>query len=150
MEEEKVYIPKHSPLWRDYCIGLRCKSLILYGILPVSLIALGALKVESITLPTMGVSLFALLIIACVPMYVTYSLIKFKVDQYYLIKGDVIKRGNNKEYVRDYSNIRALIMTSVILLTATIVSMANGVIAGRYTLTSIPQSFIESLVNSSY
>ena len=154
-----MYIPKYSPLWRDYYLGLRCKYLILYGVLPASLISLGVLQVESIALPKLGVSLIALLIIACVPIYVTYSFIKFKVDQYYVIKGDIVKRcclikggntkrWNNKEYIRGYSNIRALIMTSIILLTATVVSMANGVILGQYTHTSILQSFIESLLTA--
>lgn len=237
-----MYIPKYSPLWWDYCFGWRCIYLVLYGVLPASLISLGVVQVKPITLPsTMGVSLFALLLIACVPIYVTYSLIKFKVDHYYLIKGDnkekkyllswenipgsgsrrllrflrddfdivwaenakiskpddgkiirIIKDGNSAEITIDereekailkinddrtrdlevekengklsikiykekkgklyeiftYNNIRASFLTSLILIFAAIVSMATGVISGRYLIAFKPQLFIESLLTA--
>lgn len=131
-----MYIPKYSPLWRDYCLGLRCKYLILYGVLPAALISLGAVKVESITLPPTDeiVRLIVLLIIACIPMCLTYLLIKYKVDQYYLIKKCDIKR--------------ALFITSIILFAATIIS-----ILGRYSISSHPtpwelQPFIKYLLTA--
>lgn len=136
MEEEKVYIPKYSPLWRDYCLGLRCKYLILYGVLPAALISLGAVKVEPITLPPTDeiVRLIALLIIACIPICLTYLFIKFKVDQYYLIKKCNITR--------------ASFMTFVIIFLATIIG-----VLGRYSIAAhlAPwdlRPFIESLLTA--
>jgi hypothetical protein len=120
----------------DLIFGIRAWGLILYGALPASLALLGILEVK---VTNIGNSLPFLVPVSLLPLLITFLLIRSRNKDWYL--------------TTKLLNIRSLIVTGLIVLCATFISGASGIIHGRYSLllsefgslhhiTSIAESFL--------
>lgn len=107
-----------SPDKVNYILGLRAWGLILYGALPANLALLGTLEVKlgnienfsPILLPT----------VCLLPILITFLLVRNRCQEWYL--------------TTDFLMSRSIITTFLIILCATLISGAAGIINGKYVL----------------
>lgn len=110
----------HNEDWTqllDHLVGLRAWGLILYGVLPASLAALGFLEVADFDARPRDI-LPALLLMAAVPVAVLWLLVNQRLRSWYLTRWG--------------SRIRATFLTVTIIALSTAVSGAAGLIDGDY------------------
>jgi hypothetical protein len=99
----------------DPIVGLRAWGLILYGALPANLALLGTLEVKLRSIN----ELFPFLIPASLlPLTVTFLLIRNRQKDWYL--------------TTDYLGVRSVVTTVLIVLCATLISGASGILQGKY------------------
>ena len=96
----------------DYRLGLRGAGLILYGALPASLGALGALKAPEQGALQFGRSgIIFIVLVALIPVSVTFLLTRQRLGSWYLLADDL--------------NLRSLLITAEILVASTLVCIAT-------------------------
>ncbi len=135
----KILNPKLI-LLLDNLFGLRAWGLILYGVLPANLALLGVLQVKVSKILNELLPYF--LVASILPILLTFLLIRAKHKEWYITV--------------DFLNIRATFATVLILLFATIVCGASGIIQGKYKfylpgwtgddLKAIAESFLMAVV----
>jgi hypothetical protein len=115
--------PDHWLKW-DYVFGLRAWGLVVYGTIPSTLSALGVIKVSAFSGRSIGL-LLPLLILAVIPIFTVYLLIRQRLGSWYLTK--------------DLLAVRSISLTFCILVCSSIVSWALGLINGRYQFRSLSE-----------
>lgn len=114
----------------DYVVGLRVWGLILYGALPANLALLGMLDVTIGEVDKLF-SYFIFIPVSILPLLLTFLLIRTRHKEWYL--------------TTDFLNLRSAISTMLILVSASLISGASGIIHGKYAslhLTAIAESFL--------
>ena len=98
----------------DQMFGLRAWGLVLYGALPASLSLLGFvdIKVGQIS------NVLPMLVVSLLPLVVTFLLVRARQKEWY--------------FTTDHLNLRTAVTTLLIVITATIIAAASGVIRGDY------------------
>jgi len=101
----------------DRVFGLRAWGLLLYGILPANLALIGTLEVK---LGKVDNLLPYIIPVSILPILITYLLILSRYRSWYL--------------TRDFLKRRSAITTALILVSASLISGAAGILQGRYIL----------------
>jgi hypothetical protein len=99
----------------DLLLGLRAWGLILYGVLPANLALLGMLEIK---LGTIAHLIPFILPVIALPLITTFLLIRNRHKEWYL--------------TTDLLGFRSIVVTTVILLIATLISGMSGIIHGKY------------------
>jgi hypothetical protein len=94
--------------------GLRAWGLVLYGALPASLSLLGFVDIKF----TPGNKLMPMLVVSLLPFIVTLLLVRGRQKEWY--------------FTADYLNLRTTVTTLLIIISATIIAAASGVIRNKY------------------
>jgi hypothetical protein len=111
------------PLKWDYRLGLRAAGLVVYGALPASLGALGALKAPESAVSSISWTTFPFIaVVAAIPVALTFVLVRQRLQNWYLLP--------------DYLYLRTLVITSGIILASTAVCMATGILKGAFHIIS--------------
>jgi hypothetical protein len=98
----------------DQLLGLRSWGLILYGALPASLSLLGILDVKIGSFN----KILPILLVSLLPLSLTFMLIRARQRDWY--------------FTTDYLNVRSSITTLLIVMSATVIAGASGVIRDKY------------------
>jgi hypothetical protein len=105
----------------DYRLGFRGAGLIVYGTLPASLAALGAIKADLDKLkPIGGFPLLLFAIVAAAPLLLTFVLVRQRLRNWYLLS--------------DWLWLRSTVITVGIVAASSAVCLAIGVLTGKYHL----------------
>ncbi|HEY2961741.1 MAG TPA: hypothetical protein VGJ37_04960 [Pyrinomonadaceae bacterium] len=98
----------------DQMLGLRAWGLILYGALPASLSLLGVVEVKVAQIN----KVVPMLAVSILPLIVTFLLVRARQKEWY--------------FTTDYLNLRSTITTLLIVITATLIAGASGIIREKY------------------
>jgi len=100
----------------DQMFGLRAWGLVLYGALPASLSLLGIIDVKVAQINQLP----AMLVVSLLPLIVTFLLVRARQRDWY--------------FTTDYLNLRTTITTLLIVISATVIAAASGIIRQKYDL----------------
>jgi hypothetical protein len=119
------YLATSRRLRCDYLLGIRGWGLILYGALPASLAALGAVTWPKVQLPYSVAVLPLIFVVGMIPIFVVYLLVRQRLKAWYLMQ--------------DQLTSRSLVLTVAIFLTSTLVGEAAAIIQGKHELVPLPR-----------
>lgn len=102
----------------DQMLGLRAWGLILYGALPASLSLLGVVEIKVAQVDRVGRMLIVMLVVSLLPMIVTFLLVRTRQKEWY--------------FTTDYLFLRSIITTLLIVIAATLIAGASGIIREKY------------------
>jgi hypothetical protein len=108
----------------DQMLGLRSWGLILYGALPACLSLLGFIEIKVGKIQGQGLHTLWILPIACLPLIVTFLLVRAREREWY--------------FTEDYLCLRSAVTTGLIVLCATAIAGVAGIIRQEYVFSFPP------------
>jgi hypothetical protein len=118
-KEPPLYFVQNKRLHRDHLLGLRGFGLILYGTLPSTLAAVGALRPPELLAPGAYLAV-PFLFVALFPLTILFLLVRQRMSTWYELDAGL--------------GVRSTVVTMMILLSASAVTGSTAILKGRYSI----------------